>query len=48
MEEKVPLLKTIFSEVEPDLQSIGFDSVEIDYEGLVSGKLNRDIGLDGG
>jgi len=44
--EKVSQLRAIFKEIKPDLKSIGFDSIEIDPEGLVSGKLNRGIDLE--
>jgi pyridinium-3,5-biscarboxylic acid mononucleotide sulfurtransferase len=41
--DKIPDLKAIFNTIEPEFISIGFDSCEIDQEGLVSGKLNRAI-----
>jgi uncharacterized protein len=36
-------LKIIYSDLEPSILSVGFDTCEIDNEGLVSGKLNRTI-----
>jgi uncharacterized protein len=41
--DKISNLKAIFKNLEPEFISIGFDTCEIDQEGLVSGKLNRAI-----
>lgn len=45
--ESIPRLQTLFSLIEPALIGIGFRKVEIDEEGLVSGKLNRVLKADG-
>lgn len=36
-------LQRIFSDIKPKIRSFGFDDCEIDSEGLISGKLNRNI-----
>ena len=36
-------LKEIYEEIEPQILKLGFEKCYIDEEGLVSGKLNRDI-----
>lgn len=40
---KIPELEDIFQSLAPAIKEFGFKSCEIDPEGLVSGKLNRDI-----
>jgi pyridinium-3,5-biscarboxylic acid mononucleotide sulfurtransferase len=42
--EEVNLLNDKFDEIQPKLIEFGFTDCEIDAEGLVSGKLNREIG----
>jgi pyridinium-3,5-biscarboxylic acid mononucleotide sulfurtransferase len=41
--DKIPELEAVFVEIKPKIISIGFLNCEIDSEGLVSGKLNREI-----
>lgn len=41
--EKIGELKLAFNEMSSSIRSIGFESCEIDEEGLISGKLNRGI-----
>ena len=43
----IPRLKTLFPLIERALQGIGFQKIEIDEEGLISGKLNRAIKANG-
>jgi uncharacterized protein len=45
--DKVSDLKLVISEMAPSILSIGFNHCEIDQEGLISGKLNREIGKTG-
>jgi len=45
--ESIPRLHTLFPLIEPALRGIGFQKVEIDEEGLVSGKLNRVLEANG-
>jgi uncharacterized protein len=40
---EIDKLKVLYSTLEPSLLSVGFDTCEIDEEGLLSGKLNRGI-----
>jgi uncharacterized protein len=40
---KISELKAVFNNLAPEVISIGFDTCEIDQEGLVSGKLNRAV-----
>jgi uncharacterized protein len=41
--DRISELQVIFSKLAPEIKSIGFKNCEIDLEGLVSGKMNRDI-----
>jgi len=41
--EKISDLRLIFQDIKPKVKSLGFDTCEIDPEGLISGKLNRNI-----
>ena len=41
--EKISGLRLIFKDIKPKVLSFGFNDCEIDPEGLVSGKLNRNI-----
>lgn len=45
--DSIPRLQTLFPLVERALQGIGFQRIEIDEEGLISGKLNRAIQANG-
>lgn len=43
--DEIPRLMDSYDEMEPLLKKLGFDSVCIDHEGFISGKLNREIGI---
>ena len=45
--DSIPRLQTLFPLVDRALQGIGFQRIEIDEEGLISGKLNRAIQANG-
>lgn len=45
--DEVPRLLSMETEVEEGIRAVGFERVEIDPEGLVSGKMNRVIGNAG-
>ncbi|MCH2613298.1 MAG: hypothetical protein MKZ70_01195, partial [Opitutales bacterium] len=45
--DSIPRLQTLFPLIEYALQGIGFKKIEIDEEGLISGKLNRAIQTNG-
>ena len=44
---EIERLQSLFLLIESSLKGIGFKKVEIDKEGLVSGKLNRAISSNG-
>ena len=44
--ERVSELKILFEQIAPQINAFGFDSAEVDTEGLVSGKLNRILSRD--
>lgn len=44
-QKEIKLLEKYYSKIAPKLLEFGFTDCEIDHEGLVSGKLNRTIGI---
>ena len=46
--DQISDLKANFRTIEKSIKALGFESCEIDEEGLISGKLNRTLNIENG